>query len=206
MLRFDQLQLRKRLAALAPKFRVVFAAACAERLAPAYRLFAGEHSDRARMLEKALAILWSSPEPSMPAAALEGEIESIIGITPQEDEFEGEWTQGVTNAQNAGMATVYALRSRLSMDVDDVAWAAQVAYEAIDNFVINEFGIDAMAADGEIRVLSEDRVQAELARQQADLSDLEKASAESYQAVVERIRQRARASAASFFQLSSTRI
>ena len=200
MLKFDEPMLIRRLASLPRRARVAFAAACAERMAPAYRLFAKEESDHISILEQALGHLWSDPEPRTPTNALESEIEDVMGIIPQEDDLAGVWSQEATNAQNAGMAVTYALRTRLCGDVQEAAWAARVAYEALDNFVINKEHIDTTLPEGEARVVSHHLVQAELARQQADLDDLGETSQGSQEAVFERVGQRAKADATRFFQ------
>lgn len=200
MLRFEKAKLSGRLASLSHRGRVAFAAACAERLAPAYRLFEKEPNEHVRKLEQAVEHLWSDSKSKTSMDELEAEIEGIMEIIPQEDDFAGVWTQEATSAQNAGMAVVYALRTMLTNDVEEAAWAAQVAYEALDNFVVNKEDIDMTTPEGEMRALSHELVQAELARQQMDLEDLEAVPPRAQQEAIERIRQRAKADAARFFE------
>lgn len=206
MLRFEKAKLVGRLASLSHRGRVAFAAACAERLAPAYRLFERGPNEHVRKLEQAVEHLWSDSTSKTPLDELEAEIEGVMEIIPQEDDFPGVWVQEITNAQNAGMAVVYALRARLTNDVQEAAWAAQVAYEALDNFVVNKEDVDMTTSGGEMRALSHDLVQAELARQQRDLADLEAAPPRAQQEAIERIRQRAKADAARFFECRSSAV
>jgi uncharacterized protein YjaG (DUF416 family) len=196
MLKFDEAKLVAELEQLSAPMRVVFAAACAERQMPAYKLF---HSQTGQgdpdTLQHALDDVWQHPN----MAVSEEQIEEVMALIPQEDGFAGLWTQRATNAQNAGMSVIYALRTRLCGEAQEAAWAARVAYEALDNVVINSEGIDTNNPDGEHRVLSHPLIQAELARQHWNLDELRCASASDLANVIERVRNRARAEAAIFF-------
>ena len=199
MLRFDASDLVERLDSLPPPLRAIFAAACAERLLPAYLSFRGKGDDASTM-SRALARIWLEPSPGEQGEAAEIEIEQIMAITPQDDGFDGVWDQSVTNAQNAGMSVVYALRAKLSGMAQEAAWAAQVAYEALDNYVSNKEYVNTSKPSAESPVISHPLVQAELARQGADLHDLETASSDAYRAVIEQLHTRAKVDAARFFR------
>jgi hypothetical protein len=125
-----------------------------------------------------------------------------MALTPQEDGVQP-WTQEATNAQNAGMAVAYALRTRLTGEAQEAAWAARVAYEALDNFVINKEDIDTSKPGSELRVLSHPLMQAEFERQERDLREL-LASGHRIVEIVQRLRERARSDATLFFGTSSS--
>jgi len=167
---------------------------------PAYRLFekqAGRVAPNA--LERALEEVWAEPSRTENAVELERQIEAVMGLIPQEDGVEGPWTQEATNAQNAGMTVAYALRTKFTGDAQEAAWAARVAYEALDNFIINKEGIDTNRPGEELRVLSHPLVQAEFDRQERDLRELLAARGREVAEVVKRIRDRARTEANIFF-------
>ena len=166
---------------------------------PAYRrVEAMDGREVPDALERALEEVWSDPGLAQDRGALEQRIEELMALIPQEEGFQQSWTQEVTNAQNAGMSAVYALRAKLAGEAQEAVWAARVAYEALDNFVINSENIDTNKPGEERRVLAHPLVQAELARQHRDLDELD-AGKQDPAALIARLRDRARAEAASFF-------
>lgn len=196
---FDESMLVAKLESLPVPLRVAFAAACAERQMPAYRRFEGRNGrEEPNALECALADVWDDPSPATDGEAFEQRIEELMALIPQEEGFQQPWTQDVTNAQNAGMSAVYALRAKLAGEAQEAAWAARVAYEALDNFVINSEDIDTNQPGEEQRVLAHPLVQAELARQHRDLDELG-AGRQDPAALTARLRERARTEAAVFF-------
>jgi len=201
MRKFDESKLVTELERLPIVFRVGFAAACAERQMSAYRLFeaASGGGGAPDSLEHALDHVWAEPTRTKSVAELEHQIEEVMALIPQEDGAQREWTQEATNAQNAGMSVVYALRTRLTGEAQEAAWAARVAYEALDNFVINKEAIDTSVPGGELRVVSHPLVQAELERQERDLRELLAASDGEVEKVLQQLRDRSRAESALFF-------
>lgn len=201
MQNFDEAKLISEIGVLPPPLRVAFAAACAERQMLAYRQFevhCGRSSPNA--LELALQALWAQPEQPQNVEAFEEQIEALMSLVPQEDSINGPWTQDATNAQNAGMAAIYALRTKLRGDPQEAAWAARVAYEALDNFVINSEDIDTNVPGAERRVLAHALVQAELARQLSDIQDLKMHASEPVPTAVAQARTRATADAHRFLR------
>ena len=197
---FDESQLIVSLKRLPAQLRVAFAAACAERLMPAYRLFSTpDERFVSNEVEHSLEQVWADPRPAKNAAELERQIEAVTALIPQEDSVQGPWTQEATNAQNAGMAVIYALRAKLTGEAQEAAWAARVAYEALDNFVINKDRIDTNKPGEEPRVLLHSLVQAELNRQERDVRELLAASDRDVAMMVNQLRDRARAEAVVFF-------
>jgi len=203
MRRFDESRVIARLERLSVPLRVAFAAACAERQMPAYRMFESQNGCEApNALERALEDVWMDPGQVRDREWSEHRIEELMALIPQEEGFQQPWTQDTTNAQNAGMSAIYALRAKLAGDPQEAAWAARIAYEALDNFVINSESINTNNSDGELRVLSHPLVQAELTRQQRDLDELHAARQAPAELIV-RLRDRAKAEAATFFGSSS---
>jgi len=200
MQNFDEARLISEIRHLPAPLRVAFAAACAERQMSAYRQFE-ERRRRAspNALDLALQDVWAHPDQPQDPEELEQQIESLMSIVPQEDDIEGPWNQDATNAQNAGMAAIYALRTKVRGDPQEAAWAARVAYEAVDNFVINSEDIDTNTPGEELRVLAHPLVQAELTRQRIDLEDLRAHASEALPTAVARVRNRATADSSRFF-------
>lgn len=176
--------------------RAVFAAACAERLMPAYDEFSRQ-TDRGNpaKLSAILSRLWEDLEGNeMSPPQLQQNIDSCMELIPQEDD--GPWVPAQAAAEDAAGALAYALRCRQSGDAQEAAWAARRAYEAVDHFVVNREGIDVNEAGSERAVLTDPIVQAELSRQRRDLNELRTGSTTD---VVERIKSRARSEAAHVF-------
>lgn len=183
---------------LAVPLRVVFAAACAERLKPAYEEFSKQtgRGDPAK-LAAILNRLWEDLEGNeMSSPQLQQSIDTCMALIPQEDD--GPWVSTQAAAEDAAAALAYALRCRQSGEAQEAAWAACRAYEAVDHFVINREDIDVNEAGSERAVLSHPIVQAELSRQRRDLNELRTGSTAD---VVERIRSRARSEAAQVFHV-----
>ncbi|MCY3001214.1 MAG: DUF416 family protein [Planctomycetota bacterium] len=201
MLKFDEAALTSQLSQLSRKLRVIFAAACAERLAPAYRCFvSADGANHPNELERALQDVWDNPERTTSAYDSEEKIDALIELIPQEENVEAPRSQAASNAESAGTAIVYALRTRLIGGPREAVWAARAAYEALDNFIINTEGISITTAEGESRVLMHPLLQAELRRQRRDLDELCSPTEPSV-AIVERLRARARADAHRFLSI-----
>lgn len=196
---FDEAKLTFALEHLSVPLRVAFAAACAERQMLAYRQFQARHGrDPRNALERALDDVWRDPGLVQEREQFEQRIEELMPLIPQQEGVQQSWTQEATNAQNAGMCTVYALRAKLRGEAQEAAWAARVAYEGLDNVAINAENIDTNTPGEEHRVLSHPLVQAELARQQRDIDEL-LAGKQDPAKLIARLRQRAREEAVGFF-------
>lgn len=169
---------------------------------PAFRHF--EIQNRREVpgaLERALEDVWTHPTVVRDRENFEQRIEELMALIPHDEDFVNAWTQEVTNAQNAGMSAVYALRAKLAGEAQESALAARVAYEAVDNFVINNENIDTNGPGEARRVSMHPLVQAELGRQQRDLDELDDGT-QDQSLLIARLRDRARAEAAIFFRLS----
>jgi uncharacterized protein YjaG (DUF416 family) len=198
MIRYEEKKLVQELERLPRRLRTVFAAACAERLLPAYRRFEkrsrrGDSKELATILKR----LWDDLEgTSMTSEEVEAMIAKCMTLIPREDE--GPWIEEQAAAEDAGAAVAYALRCRKSGESQEAAWAARRCYEALDHFVVNRDNIDTNAPGAEERIFGDPLVQAELLRQQRDLDDLMNAGIEN---AVTMIHLRAKDEAPLFFSM-----
>ncbi len=129
---YDENVIRQRLKKVAPEYRVLFAAACAELVFPAYRFFArttGSGDEPA--LRAALDLAWSVPRRADASMSqVEAHREVAEALVPDDDDRN--WSELSPYAQNAAAAVAYALRAWLSGDAQDGVWAARQAYEVAD--------------------------------------------------------------------------
>jgi uncharacterized protein YjaG (DUF416 family) len=172
LIHYNEQELIRRLEQLSPTLRAVFAAACAERLLPAYFSFSeqtgkGDSSQLAMILERLWADLQGNP---MSTEEMRANLDVCMSLVPQEGE--DLWVDEQVYAEDAAAALAYALRCRQSGESQEAAWAARRAYEAVDYYVINRVGIDVNQPGGEEQALSNDIVQTELVRQYRDIKDL----------------------------------
>jgi uncharacterized protein YjaG (DUF416 family) len=192
-LRYDERELIRKLDQLYPAAKVAFAAACAQRQLPCYIIFSnqtgrGDSDTLSAILERvwldALGSKMSDEEALL-------ELDRCMALIPEEDEEP--WVIEQVYAGDAASAVAYALRTRNTGASQEAAYAARVAYEALDHHVINRLGVD-----GDDRVLKHALVQAELARQHRDLDELRKHAGATAE-MIAHIRDRARVEAAVFF-------
>jgi uncharacterized protein YjaG (DUF416 family) len=207
-LRYDEEHLVEQLDRLSPHLRAAFAAACAERLVPAY---AGASARAGRgaptLLTGVLARLWADlASERMTESELRESINTCMTLIP--DEEDGAYATEQLLAQDAPSAVAYALSCRQSGASQDAAWAAHCVDEVIHRFVVNR----DTPPDGNVRtqthaevqaelehVLADPLVQTELARQKRDLDELLQAGQGDDAARIARVRDRAKAEASSVF-------
>lgn len=185
MLRYDEDRLLARLERLPPPFRAAFAAACAERLLPAYAGFFARTGRGAPLsLADALERLWLDLEgDSMSTYELQKELSRATALITDEDE--DDWVPGWAQADDAAAAVAYAVRCRQGGQAQDAAWAARRAYEALDHLLRHreDIGLGDPSAAAQMPAnlgalaevewaLAHPIVQAELARQRRDLDEL----------------------------------
>lgn len=107
----------------------------------------------------------------MSPAELESAAETALGLIPDENEGWDEETQAF--AEDAASSLLYALRTRLSGDPQEAAWALRCVYEAMDYRAQQDTSLIPEDPAYETALLSHPAVQRELARQRRDLLDLE---------------------------------
>lgn len=200
MLIYDEHRLVVELDRLPRRLRVAFAAACAERLMPAYRRFSeiGGRGDP-KALTAILKQLWEDLREValMEEDELQAILDACMKLVPREDEEP--WIQEQAAAEDGAVAVAYSLRCRQSGEAKEAAWAARRVYEALDHFVINRGNIDINNPGAEQRVLSHPLIQAELARQRRDIDELLATSESDELGSIAGLRDRAREDAVTVF-------
>ena len=201
ILHYNEQQLAADLARIPAPYPAAFAAACAERLLPAYSAFSRRVGrDDFVKLATVLVRLWSDLEgEEMVDEEAKKYLDVCMNLIPREDD--GTWVWEQAAAEDAASALAYALRCRRTGNAQEAAWAGRRAYEALDHFVVDQEGVNTNAPGGENRVLSHPLVQAELSRQRQDLEELLGAAETELPTIATRIRHRAEADAQMFFRL-----
>jgi len=103
--------------------------------------------------------------------------------------------------EDAVSSLAYALDTVFSHGAQEAMWAASRARDALFAYITERFDLDAGTQHGRSLITSFSIMQAELARQQADLTELHAAVKHpgSEAAVINKIKRRAERDAASFF-------
>ncbi|HVV81526.1 MAG TPA: DUF416 family protein [Kofleriaceae bacterium] len=197
MLHFDEAGLVDDLRRVSGNSRVAFAAACAQRLFPAYdkycqRAGAGDQDELAQILERVWQHLIGAP---MTGEQVRKDLARCMALVPGEDD--APWLDEQAHADDAASAIAYTLRALESGEPQEAAWAARRAYESADYHVVHRLGIE-----GESQILAHPDVQRELSRQRRDLADLVAAEQEAVALFVS-LRDRARGEALAFYGSSA---
>ena len=203
ILSFNEESLTTELDRIAVPLRVVFAAAIAERLLPAYVSFSHKTGrGNPNILTEILERLWRDIQGTqMDPEELQQNIDLSMKLIPQEDDIP--WILDQAWAEDAVAAVTYALRSRQNGKSQESAWVARRAYEALDHFVIAHEDIDPSIVGAEERVLSNPLIQDELMRQQRDLRELDAVDLQDESTLAQKIRQRAKAESIGVFDKGS---
>ena len=203
ILRYNEELLKKELNRMAVPLRVVFAAAVAERLLPAYVTFSQKTGrGNPHLLTEILERLWRDIDGiKMDPEELQRNIDLSMELIPQDDEEP--WIPDQTWAEDAAVAVVYALCTRQNGRSQDSVWAARRAYDALDHFVTTQEDIDPSTAGAEERIISNPLIQAEFMRQQRDLRELVAVDRQDESTLAQKIRQRAKADSISVFNMGS---
>jgi uncharacterized protein YjaG (DUF416 family) len=171
--RFDEEKLRRSLATLSSEQRVAFAAACAQRLLPAYQSYQRTRDNiAAKHVAEALDLVWQDlAGKPISASELRGQIDWCMANIPREDAEA--WVPEQAAAEDAVAALAYALRCRQGGEPQEAAWAARRVYEALDHFVTSRDDVDVNVSGTEDHVRADPLIQAELERQERDLLELQ---------------------------------
>jgi uncharacterized protein YjaG (DUF416 family) len=203
-LHFDEPSLVTRLARLPSKLRVAFAALCAERQLPNYVQFSERSGwGNPGVLKEALESIWQDIQGRpLSKAQLETILERCEPLIPTGEEDTKEET---AYAEDAATSVAYAIEARLTDDPQKAAWAARRAYTAVDHFIMSQIASMIVTREHQRFILSHPLVQVELRRQQADLKELELASAEKslWASVISELRDRARRDAELFLSTAA---
>jgi uncharacterized protein YjaG (DUF416 family) len=193
---FNEAERCVQLSSLPTKEKAAFAAACTERLFPAYYRFCVlTGRGQPEVLRETLTRLWDDLLGRlMSDQEINNRLEVVMSLVPREDD--GKWVPEQAAAEDAAAALAYALRCRGNGASKEAAWAARRVYEAIDHYVINR---ETTLLDGnrnEERILSHPLVQQELSRQRRDIDELTQ-----HKISIEQLRERSSREAASFLKL-----
>jgi hypothetical protein len=191
---YDEAALISGLGRVEADARVAFAAACAERLFPAYEDF----SRRARrgdpdVLAALLAQIWEHLISGRKMSLYEVgcAVTRSMGLIPRDED--GPWVEEQPYAENAAASVAFTLRALQTGKSQEAMWAARRAYEAVDHHVSNRLGIDSDAI-----VRAHPIVAAEAARQRRDLDELIEAHPDP---IAARLRDRAKTEASALFRV-----
>lgn len=162
MLTFDEAKLISRLERGEAACRTAFAAACATRLLNACPAV---NEEVCAALEQA----WQSLNHSVNSARLEEMSQELVALFATGGSLSSDVG---TIWEDAVSSVAYALRSAVSGKSQEAAWAARRAYEALDQYVIDQEDIDVNLPGQEAAILANPLIQLELQRQERDLDDL----------------------------------
>jgi Protein of unknown function (DUF416) len=174
-LEFDERKLLTELEQLTDRSRAAFAAACAERQFQCYVRYSetsknGDHHKLAR----ALGCIWEDlGKAQADHTALERQLEVCMSLLPS---GEPDGLDDREFAENAVASVAFAIRARITGVSQEAVWAARRAYESLDHYVTNRLNPIIIEPNVEARILPHPLVQAELERQQVDLSQLHAAA------------------------------
>jgi len=199
MLTFERKQVMEQIDPLPKRLRVAFAAACAQRQLPNYvRTSAANPTGNPKAVTRMLRELWGDiARDAFAREKIQHEAALCAALIPDYVEC----FEGIEYAEDAVLSLAFALDTALSGTSEDTMWAAQRAYSALNEYVIQRFAVDTNAPHAQAFIDSFPMIQAELSRQQVDLAELRAAVKHpgSEAAVIARIKGRAESDAASFF-------
>lgn len=188
MLNFERDNLIQELEGLAPSLRVAFAAACAERLLPAYLAYSGRYETGSPdTLRAALDATWRVALGGALDCDANAEFERCVALIPGDDEYDHEST---AYAEYAVSSVAYAVGTAGSPDPQMAIRAANCVYEALDNYVSNALDTDFNRPGAEASVLGHSLIQVEFERQRRDLHEMAAVGSDSA-SVVLRVQKRA---------------
>ena len=170
---FDKNSVKKRLTLLPINLRILFAVTCAERLFPAYERFSAKTgSGNVDFLRRILDKLWMGllGVQEYSDQIIAADLQHCMLLVPKESD--GEWSNEQAWAEDAVACLAYSLRTRISGDAQEAVWAAGRVYEAVGYYVLHASGNSFKLPNDEVRVLDHPLVQAELVRQERDMSEL----------------------------------
>jgi Protein of unknown function (DUF416) len=163
--------------------QAAFAAACAERLYPAYAAFQmASRRDDQGLIRRTLDHAWEGARSgSVKVADPADLVEQCVGLVP-DDESEDAIP---AYADDAIASTAYAIQAAAGLDDGAAGWAAQRGTDSLDNFLLsNDF--DLSQPDADQLVWEHPLVVAEISRRETDLIRLTTAS--DWEAAVDAVR------------------
>jgi uncharacterized protein YjaG (DUF416 family) len=164
---YDEPALLAKLEPLDRWAKTAFAAACAQRLLPLFERYAKcvGASERSQRLAQILSAAWDVASGQvLDVQTMESEAESMV---PSDDE---EWLLETGYGDDAAAAVAYAIRTWLTDDAQEAAWAARRLYEVADYaFWQTNPEADPNAKDTQAECLASKTVQGALSALDQDL-------------------------------------
>lgn len=176
--------LRADLEALPQRTQAAFAAACAERLYPAYASFVtASGRDDHGLVRRVVDLAWDGARSGTVPVADPGDLfERCVALIPGDDSEEAPIP---AHADDAIASAAYALQAAAGLDDKAAGWAAQCVTNSLDNFLLSN-EIDDSNAGADRRVWEHPLVAAEVNRRQDDLRRL--ADTSDWEAAVDTVR------------------
>lgn len=154
---YDEQSVLDRLARLERRSRTAFAASCAQRLLPLFERYAQSTGDPGlgARLGNVVAAAWDVASGSgADVSALQAEAEAMV------PSHRDGWTFEMGYGQNAAAAAAYAIRTWLTDDAQEAAWAARQVYELADYAVLHGSSeLDLNEPGAESQILASEIVQ-----------------------------------------------
>ena len=199
IIQFSRTQLTRTLDRLAPHLRVVFGAACAERLLSACVSFSVlAKKGKSEVITSSLDRLWKdvAGEP-MTEDEMQANIDACMALIPTDDELISDAEEAY--AEDAISAVIYALTSRQNGDSQEAMWSAQCTCAAVDHFTTSREEFVPKPVSDPSRAFAHPLMQAELARQGRDLAELLRVDDADVRQIAAQFRDRAKAESKIFF-------
>lgn len=165
---YDQ-ALKADLKALPERTQAAFAAACAERLYPAYASFvAASGRDDRGLVRRTLDLAWDGTKSGAVGAVDPADlVERCVALIPSDGSEEAI----PAHAADAIASAAYALQAAAGLDDDAAGWAAEQVTNCLDDFLLSN-EIDLSAPDSERRVWEHPLIVTEVERRKDDLRRL----------------------------------
>ena len=162
--------LKGELKELPQQTQAAFAAACAERLYPAYAAFVqASRRDDQGLIRRTLDLAWDGAKTGVVAVEDPARLfEQCVALIPG-DEAEEEVIPA--HADDAIASVAYALQAAAGLDAKAAGWAAEQVTNCLDTFLLSN-EIDISAPDAEQRVWEHLLVVTEVRRRKDDLRRL----------------------------------
>lgn len=183
-----QTALRARLMVLSVRTQAAFAAACAERLYPAYAAFMeASGRDDHGLVRRSLDLAWDgATSGAVPVADPAGLFEQCVALISGDGSELGAIP---AHADDAIASAAYALQAAAGLDDAAAGWAAERATNSLDDFLRSSEIDDVADWEADRRVWEHPLVAAEVARREDDLRRL--ADSSDWGAAVDAVRRAA---------------
>ena len=159
---YDERDLVSRLSRLDRQSKTAFAAACAQRLLPMFDRYsqsAGAPKLGSRLAE-IVNYAWEAAAAGRAPVTMDALQTDAEAMVPSDQDG---WTREMGYGQNSAAAAAYAIRTWLTDDPQEAAWAARQVYELADYVVLqSKPDLDLNSSHTAAWVLASDLVQHEL--------------------------------------------